>query len=152
LQKQILDALSKIPQASAFAELLVQGPGVFQLLNPDSNHSNFVPSNEAVARYSIGLQRRDGQGGYSPEVALSFVDRGNTDDTLSSRPRTLKTVVKDPRYANLGPDEPVKVVSLPTDQGDPNRPVKIVSGMGNSVTVIEKAVPFEGGDIMVSDG
>ena len=141
LKKLILDALKNVPDIERFTAWVNAESNIFELLNPESNYPILAPNNDAVKANIGGNRRRDGS--YPPELALSFVQRGFGDPPLSAGPRTLKTSLKDPKYVNLGPDEPARLVSLPVGTN-----LSIVAGMGESVS-FGADIPFEAGTINV---
>jgi hypothetical protein len=151
LQVKIQDTLRLIPEIAVFTVLLSDGPDLFQLLNPKVNHNIIAPSNDAVARSPhSNFRKRDYGDWYSPEQALSFIQGEALDGAHAAQPQALKTVLSHPTYANLGPGEPISVVALPAQV--PGKPIQLVSGMGDAITVGNNATPFGGGNVLVADG
>ena len=159
LKNLILDALAKVPNVELFTALIKSESDIFELLDPESNYTILAPNNDAVKAKTGGNWRRSG--GYPPEVALSFVGRGFREPSLKNKPNTLKTELKDPKYANLGPNEPARIVSAPVSTNGTNGTnfsilasigdsVSIVAGMGESVS-FGADIPFDAGTILVGD-
>lgn len=129
-----------------FAALVNDQPDLFDLLDPSSNYAILAPKNSAGKLDTGGVRGRGG--GVSPQLALAFVQQASGDPPLAARQRTLKTVLKDPKYVDLGPGEPGRIVSLPLVDGTNT---SIVAGMGKGVTFGGQGNPFAAGAIYVGD-
>lgn len=140
------DALADVPNINLFAQLVKDQPGLFELLDPQSDYTILAP-NDAAVKASTGVVG-GGDGGVNPQLALSFVERAAADPALIARASTLKTSLEDPKYVNLGPGEPARLVSTPVAGGN----LSIVAGLGKSVIYGGLGNSFAGGAVHVGDG
>ena len=149
----VLDTLAKDPDTSAFGELLKQVPSFFDALDARKEYYIFVPTTDHVVEYlqrfnarSRRLGKREVQ--IRPGEVIQAAEKPKGAPDIKHEPRTLKSVLLGPNFANLGTDEGARMVSEPTDNGE----VRITSGFGNSTRVHAEDITFEMGVIKKCDG
>ena len=86
----------------------------------------------------------------STAVATSF--RTSGPDPFASDPSqlTLKTLLTDPAFVNLGPGESGRMVSFNSPPSFNNTSLKLVSGLGQIINVLRGNIPFNLGMIHVT--
>ncbi|GAP84077.1 putative beta-ig-h3 fasciclin [Rosellinia necatrix] len=150
----LLHSLFETPDTKEFAGLLERHDDFIGTLDNSTNYTIIAPSNDAVLTLSqiineSGQFFRREDSGTPPEVALLFIERGDDFPDLALRQATLRTSLRDPQYVNIGPGEPVKIVSEP-DPSDRKR-ITLTSGLGNTTSVFLENITYPQGNIQLAD-
>lgn len=136
---------------------------------PGGNYTVFAPTNTALQAVSAeayqlrppGIRRttagqptnrrvRSRDTGYSPLQALMSTDRQTGNVDLATEAAVLVTLLTDPAYANLGPGQGARIISMP---GTPlgSTTISIISGLGNSSTVSLENIAFSDGVVNIAN-
>ena len=153
----LLDALRQHANASRFAQMIESDPEVSAIYRSGSVRTVFAPVNSALTR--LGARDTDNQA----DLLRQSVNRENSLQTLHTPPGSLletndetgnlngqgQAVVAHP---SDGPTNNTKRALLPRQNANaPIHPIKISSGLGNNVSIIQGDIPYDGGLIHIVD-
>ena len=98
----ILDRLENAPGTKLFAPVVRRQPYLMQPLNPESGHTTPAPNNVAVER----VEEVDIVVIF---VALSFVERGPKDLSLTAGPKAVKAALDESGHVDAKKGEPARL-------------------------------------------
>jgi len=134
------------PNPTAPAQRKRQVASVFTSLATVVNSS---PTATGAAGASVGGSPR-GSVATSTPVATSFTS-GPDPVALDPNQLTLKTLLTNPAFVNLGPGEPARMVSFASPPTNVTSNLKLSGGLGDIISVIRGDIPFNLGKINVVD-
>jgi len=110
---------------------------------------NSLPTATGTAGTAV-ISSPGGSPATSTPVATSF---NPGPDTLALDPNqlTLKTLLVDPAFVNLGPGEPGRMVSFGSPPTSAGANLKLSGGSGDIISVIRGDIPFNRGTIHIVD-
>lgn len=160
----LLDALKQNVNASIFAHIIEGNPSIAALYLSSNTRTVFAPSDEALKAAGIhansSLQARtNNHAGDAAQFAIQAASNLSYTDSMRRTPGvTIQTLDQN----STSDGSPISIVAK-DDQSKKKRgpssyenrtsmPLKIYSGLGNTVKIIEEDIPYECGVIQTTDG